>query len=281
MITDANRRRWVLVAMTGGLSMILLDTTVVTVALPSIQDDLDLSQTELQWVVNAYLLSLAALVPLAGRLADVFDRVRVFNVGVVVFAVSSATCALAVDEWSLIISRAAEGVGPHGTSGRRTPALVHDLLVDVAAWRLWAPHVASVTPGHGRVTAGWRARARARISLAVRHQGARHRGHAGRRHAMGEPRARSHAARRTVGATRGGRLPGGVRGTGGGAVRRPSDAYRASPHGFRAVATAHAARPPGGIRGAAEDAKRPEGVGAPPPPSAPIGSVLARPRPLR
>lgn len=120
MITDANRRRWVLVAMTGGLPMILLDTTVVTVALPSIQDDLDLSQTELQWVVNAYLLSLAALVPLAGRLADVFDRVRVFNVGVVVFAVSSATCALAVDEWSLIISRAAEGVGPHGTSGRRT-----------------------------------------------------------------------------------------------------------------------------------------------------------------
>ncbi len=111
MVTDANRRWWVLVAMTGALSMILLDTTVVTVALPSIQNDLDLSQTELQWVVNAYLLSLAALVPLAGRLADMFDRVRVFNVGVVVFAVSSATCALAVDEWSLIISRAAEGVG--------------------------------------------------------------------------------------------------------------------------------------------------------------------------
>ena len=110
-ITEANRRWWVLVAMTGALSMILLDTTVVTVALPSIQDDLDLSQTQLQWVVNAYLLSLAALVPLAGRIADMVDRVKVFNAGVVVFAVSSATCALAVDEWSLIVSRAAEGVG--------------------------------------------------------------------------------------------------------------------------------------------------------------------------
>lgn len=110
-VTDTNRRWWVLVAMTGALSMIMLDTTVVTVALPSIQNDLGLTQTELQWVVNAYLLALAALVPLAGRLADMFDRVKVFNLGVVIFAVSSATCALAIDETSLIVSRAAEGVG--------------------------------------------------------------------------------------------------------------------------------------------------------------------------
>ena len=101
--------------------MILLDTTVVTVALPSIQNDLDLSQTELQWVVNAHLRSLAALVPLAGRLADMFDRVRVFNVGVVVFAASPATCALAVDEWSLIISRAAEGSAPRSRPPRPRP----------------------------------------------------------------------------------------------------------------------------------------------------------------
>lgn len=73
-ITDENRKWWVLVAMTGTLSMIMLDVTVVGVALPSIQRDLDLTQTELQWIINAYLLpltvSLLVMAPIAGRIYD-------------------------------------------------------------------------------------------------------------------------------------------------------------------------------------------------------------------
>ena len=111
MITDANRKWWVLVAMTGSLSMILLDQTVVGVALPSIQDDLDLSQTQVQWVVNAYLLAIAALVAVGGRLADMFNPVRMFILGVVVFAVGSALTGLAQDEAWIISARALQGVG--------------------------------------------------------------------------------------------------------------------------------------------------------------------------
>jgi MFS family permease len=72
-----SRHRWlILAAMTGTLAMMMLDATVVSVALPSIQRDLDLTQTALQWVVNAYLLALAALVAVGGRLADMFNRWR-------------------------------------------------------------------------------------------------------------------------------------------------------------------------------------------------------------
>lgn len=76
--------------MTGSLSMILLDQTIVSVALPSIQRDLDLTQTEVQWVVNAYLLAIAALVAVGGRLSTMFNAVRMFQLGVIVFAVGSA-----------------------------------------------------------------------------------------------------------------------------------------------------------------------------------------------
>ncbi len=110
-VTEANRKWWVLVAMTGSLSMILLDQTVVSVALPSIQRDLDLSQTQLQWVVNAYLLSIAALVAVGGRLSDMVDRVRVFLLGVVVFAVASALVGVADEEVGIIVARAVQGVG--------------------------------------------------------------------------------------------------------------------------------------------------------------------------
>lgn len=110
-ITDAGRKWWVLVAMTGSLSMILLDQTVVSVALPSIQDDLDLTQTQLQWVINAYLLAIAALVAVGGRLCDMFDRAKIFLLGVVVFAAGSALTGLAQDEAWVISARALQGVG--------------------------------------------------------------------------------------------------------------------------------------------------------------------------
>jgi EmrB/QacA subfamily drug resistance transporter len=110
-VTDANRKWWVLVAMTGSLSMILLDQTVVSVALPSIQDDLDLSQTQVQWVINAYLLAIAALVAVGGRLADMFNPVRIFLLGVILFAAGSALTGLAQDETWVIAARAFQGVG--------------------------------------------------------------------------------------------------------------------------------------------------------------------------
>ena len=110
-VTDANRSWWVLIAMTGSLSMVLLDQTVVSVALPSIQRDLDLSQTQLQWVVNAYLLAIAALVAVGGRLSDMVDRVKVFLLGVVVFAATSALAGVAIDEAWILIARGIQGVG--------------------------------------------------------------------------------------------------------------------------------------------------------------------------
>jgi MFS family permease len=87
--------------MTGALSMILLDQTVVSVALPTIQRDLGLSATALQWVVNAYLLSLAALVAVGGRLGDIFGQVRLFKIGAVIFVVASACCGFAQADWQI------------------------------------------------------------------------------------------------------------------------------------------------------------------------------------
>ncbi len=96
----SSRGKWLtLVAMTGALSMVLIDETVVSVAMPSIQRDLDLSATTLQWVVNAYLLVLAALAAVAGRLSDNFGRVRFFIIGVAIFAGASATAGLATEAW--------------------------------------------------------------------------------------------------------------------------------------------------------------------------------------
>jgi EmrB/QacA subfamily drug resistance transporter len=111
LINEGNRRWWILVAMTGSLSMILLDQTIVSVALPSIQRDLDLTQTEVQWVVNAYLLAIAALVAVGGRMSTMFNAVRMFQIGVIVFAVGSAATGLADGETAIIAARALQGVG--------------------------------------------------------------------------------------------------------------------------------------------------------------------------
>jgi EmrB/QacA subfamily drug resistance transporter len=110
-ITDENRRWWILITMTGSLSMILIDQTVVSVALPSIQRDLDASQSGLQWVVNAYLLALAALVAVGGRLGDMFGNGRMFKLGVAVFVGASAACGLAQSETWIIVARAVQAAG--------------------------------------------------------------------------------------------------------------------------------------------------------------------------
>src|ERR1700761_8648678 len=106
------RNRWLILAtMTGALSMVMIDQTVVSVALPTMQRDLGLSTTGVQWVVNAYLLMLAVLVAFGGRMADLLGAERTFRAGVALFVVASALCGLAQNEAMIIASRGLQGVG--------------------------------------------------------------------------------------------------------------------------------------------------------------------------
>ncbi len=115
MPAPAGNRWLVLVSMTGSLSMIMLDQTVVSVALPVMTQDLQLSPTGTQWVVNAYVLSLAALVALGGRLGERLGGVTTFRIGVSVFFLASVGCGLApggdLGEPVIIFFRALQGMG--------------------------------------------------------------------------------------------------------------------------------------------------------------------------
>jgi EmrB/QacA subfamily drug resistance transporter len=104
-------RWWTLIAVTVATFMLLLDITVVNTALPSIEEDLGASFTDLQWVIDAYALALAALVLTAGSLADRLGRRRVFAAGLAIFSVASLLCGLAPDPTSLNLARALQGVG--------------------------------------------------------------------------------------------------------------------------------------------------------------------------
>jgi EmrB/QacA subfamily drug resistance transporter len=124
-------RRWLtLIAMTGSLSMVLLDETIVGVALPTIQRDLDLSPGGLQWVVNAYLLVFAVLVAVGGRLADMFNRVHVFLAGAAVFVAASASAGMAASELWLLAGRAAQGAGAALMVPPTTAIVVNAFRVD-------------------------------------------------------------------------------------------------------------------------------------------------------
>jgi EmrB/QacA subfamily drug resistance transporter len=105
------RKWWTLIAVSVATFMLLLDITVVNVALPSIREDLGASFTDLQWVVDAYALTLAALVLTAGSLADRLGRRRLFAIGLGIFSVASLLCALAPDPTFLNLARAFQGVG--------------------------------------------------------------------------------------------------------------------------------------------------------------------------
>jgi len=105
------RKWWTLVAVCLGTFMLLVDVTIVNVALPSIQDDLHASFAQLQWVVDAYALSLAALLLTAGSLADIFGRRLLFAIGLAVFTAGSLLCALATGPVFLVLARAGQGIG--------------------------------------------------------------------------------------------------------------------------------------------------------------------------
>jgi EmrB/QacA subfamily drug resistance transporter len=105
------RKWWTLIAVSVAIFMLLLDITVVNVALPDIQRSLHSSFRDLQWVVNAYSLTLAAFLLTAGALADLVGRRRVFVIGLVVFTIASAVCGLSASPVALNLARAVQGVG--------------------------------------------------------------------------------------------------------------------------------------------------------------------------
>ena len=104
--------------------MIVLDATIVNVALPSIQDDLGFSQSELAWVVNAYLIAFGGLLLLAGRIGDLIGQRRVFLIGLAVFTAASLLCAFAQTQEMLIGARFIQGVG-----GAMTSAVMLGMIV--------------------------------------------------------------------------------------------------------------------------------------------------------
>ncbi|HXY84790.1 MAG TPA: MFS transporter [Gaiellaceae bacterium] len=111
LFTAENRKWWTLVAVSFGLFMIMLDNTVVNVALPSMQRALKIDRAELEWVVNAYALTFGVLLLTGGKLADMFGRRRIFITGLVVFSASSLVCGLAGGAGVLIGARAVQAVG--------------------------------------------------------------------------------------------------------------------------------------------------------------------------
>ncbi len=110
--TSNDRRRWMaLYVLCVGMLMIVLDATIVNVALPSIQEDLGFSQSGLAWVVNAYLIAFGGLLLLAGRIGDLIGRRRIFLIGLGVFSVASLLCAVAGSQEILVAARFIQGVG--------------------------------------------------------------------------------------------------------------------------------------------------------------------------
>src|SRR5437763_6784423 len=165
--TTPDPRRWKALGVLALIQfMLVLDITVVTVALPQIQDDLGFSRAGLAWVVNGYVLMAGGLLLLGGRMADIFGRRKLFLIGVALFAVASATCGAAVNPGMLVASRFLQGVGEALAApaslgliallfpdprermkalglwggiaglGGTTGTVIGGVLVDLASWRL-------------------------------------------------------------------------------------------------------------------------------------------------
>jgi len=124
-MTKTDRSRWTaLVVLCVGMLMIILDATIVNVALPSIQDDLGFSQNNLAWVVNAYLIAFGGLLLLAGRLGDLIGRRRIFMIGLGIFTAASLVCGLAQSQELLVGARFVQGIG-----GAMTSAVILGMIV--------------------------------------------------------------------------------------------------------------------------------------------------------
>src|SRR5881275_510518 len=110
-VTEENKKWWTLAAVSVGLFMIMLDNTVVNVALPSMRASLHMSLSELEWVVAGYALTFAAFMLIGGKLADFSGRRLVFSIGLVVFTGASLACGLAPNGGFLIGARVVQGLG--------------------------------------------------------------------------------------------------------------------------------------------------------------------------
>src|SRR5215208_3857554 len=121
----SDRNRWIaLYVLCIGMLMIVLDITVVNVALPSIKDDLGFNQSSLAWVVNAYLITFGGLLLLAGRLGDLVGRRTIFLWGLAVFVAASLLCGASQSEGMLIAARLLQGIG-----GAMTSAVILGMIV--------------------------------------------------------------------------------------------------------------------------------------------------------
>jgi EmrB/QacA subfamily drug resistance transporter len=122
---ETDRSRWLaLYVLCGSMLMIVLDATIVNVALPAIKADLHFTPSTLAWVVNAYLIAFGGLLLLAGRLGDLIGRRRIFLIGLAVFTSASAACGLAVNQQILVVARFVQGAG-----GALTSAVVLGMIV--------------------------------------------------------------------------------------------------------------------------------------------------------
>src|SRR5438132_6654123 len=107
-----SRTRWLaLIVLCLGSLMIVLDTTIVNVALPSIRADLHFTQTSLAWIVNAYLLTFGGFLLLGGRLGDLYGHRRLFLIGITLFTLASLSCGLSNSQELLVTARAVQGLG--------------------------------------------------------------------------------------------------------------------------------------------------------------------------
>jgi len=108
---EGRKRWWALIVLCLGVLMIVLDTTIVNVALPSIRTDLGFTETSLVWVVNAYMLTFGGFLLLGGRLGDIFGHRRMFLAGITFFTVASLACGISTTQAMLVAARAIQGVG--------------------------------------------------------------------------------------------------------------------------------------------------------------------------
>jgi EmrB/QacA subfamily drug resistance transporter len=154
-LTDANRRWWTLAGTCTGLFVLMLDSTVINVALPDIARDLDATAAGLQWVMNGYLLVLAAFVVSAGRLGDILGRRRLFLLGMVAFAAGSVVAAVSDTEEVLVAGRVVQGLGGAALLGLSL-AIVSTVFADgerARALGIWAG-VSALALGLGPLVGG-------------------------------------------------------------------------------------------------------------------------------
>src|ERR1022692_3327067 len=139
-------RRLALAVLCAGMLMVILDGSIVTVALPVIQSDLRFSATGLTWVVNAYLIAFGGLLLLAGRLGDLVGRKRMFIAGLATFTAASVLCGVSASQQMLIAARFAQGIG-----GAAASAVSLGMIVAV-------PRAGGARHGDRRVQLRWRGR---------------------------------------------------------------------------------------------------------------------------